>query len=79
MRVRLQTERKGSGSDPRGDLGVTPWTGMKHEVENWAVKIGSGVQGGIMPRSLGRRQGCQDLVPPRGWWYGTEVVRGLKG
>ena len=52
---------------------------MKHEVENWAVKIGSGVQGGIMLRSLGRRQGCQDLVPPQGGWYGTEVVRGLKG
>lgn len=52
---------------------------MKHEVENWAVKIGSGVQGGIMPRSLGRKQGCQDLVPSQGWWYGTEVVRGLKG
>lgn len=74
---KVTEERTGSRSEPRRALGVTPGTGMKQEVESWAIKIGSGVQGGVKLRSLKQRQGCQ-VRACMAWWHGTEVVRGLK-
>lgn len=67
---KVTEERTGSRSEPRRALGVTPGTGMKQEVESWAIKIGSGVQGGVKLRSLKQRQGCQ-VRACMAWWHGT--------